>query len=164
MPQFDFANPIVWAQLAWLGLAFVILYFGIVRMTIPKLAKTMDAREGQVSTDIANAERAKKEADALAESYTSGIDEAHKLARTAIVEAKARAAASVERATAASNAVIAEKAAAADAALASARSRALGEIQNVAADAAADMIERLTGKRPDLRLIADVATKAMAAS
>ena len=114
MPQFDFSNPIVWAQLAWLGLAFLILYFGIVRMTLPKLAKTLDARESQVTNDIATAERAKGEADQMAETYASGIEEAHKSARAAIAEAKAKASASVEKAVAAGNAVIAEKAAAAD--------------------------------------------------
>jgi F-type H+-transporting ATPase subunit b len=163
MPQFDFANSIVWAQLAWLGLAFLILYFGIVRLTLPKLARTMDAREGQVADDIATAERAKGQADQMAETYAIGIEEAHKSARTAIAEAKAKAAASIEKSVAASNVVIAEKATAADAALSKARTKALGEIHNVAADAAADIVERLTGKRPEARLLVDVATTVLAA-
>ena len=163
MPQFDFANPIVWAQLAWLGLAFLILYFGIVQMTLPKLAKTLDARESQVTNDIATAERAKGEADHMAETYASGIEEAHKSARAAIAGAKARAAASVEKAVAAGNAVIAEKAAAADASLSKARSKALGEIESVASDAASDIVERLTGKRPDAKTVVAAAQSVLAA-
>jgi F-type H+-transporting ATPase subunit b len=163
MPQFDFANPIVWAQLAWLGLAFLILYFGIVRMTLPKLAKTLDARESQVTNDIATAERAKGEADQMAAAYADGIEDAHKAARAAIAEAKAKAAASVEKAVAAGNAVIAEKATAADASLSKARSKALGEIEAVASDAASDIVERLTGKRPEPKLVAAAAKTALVA-
>jgi F-type H+-transporting ATPase subunit b len=64
MPQFDLANFV--PQLVWLTIFFAVLYFGIVRLTLPKLAKTMDAREGQVANDIATAERAKGEADQMA--------------------------------------------------------------------------------------------------
>jgi F-type H+-transporting ATPase subunit b len=163
MPQFDFANPIVWAQLAWLGLAFLILYFGIVRMTLPKLAKMLDARENQVTNDIATAERAKGEADQMAAAYAAGIEDAHKSARASVAEAKAKAAVSVEKAVAAGNAVIAEKAAAADASLSKARAKALGEIETVASDAASDIVERLTGKRPEPKLVAVAAKTALVA-
>jgi F-type H+-transporting ATPase subunit b len=163
MPQFDFANPIVWAQLAWLGLAFLILYFGIVQLTLPKLVKTLDARESQVAADIATAERAKSDADRMAQVYANSIEEAHNLARASITEAKAKAAVSVEKAVAAGNAVIAEKAAAADASLSKARKKALGEIESVASDAASDIVERLTGKRPDSKTMAIAAKSALAA-
>ncbi len=163
MPQFDFANSIVWAQLAWLALAFLVLYFGIVQLTLPKLAKTLDARENQVANDIATAEHAKNEADHMAEAYASSIDEAHKSARAAIADSKAKAATSVEKAIAAGNAVIAEKAEAAEASLINARRNALGEIESVASDAASDIVERLTGKRPDTKTVAMAAKGAFAA-
>lgn len=161
MPQFDLANFV--PQLVWLTIFFAILYFGIVQLTLPKLAKTMDARDSQVSNDIATAEKAKNEADQMAAAYAAGIDEAHKSARTAIAGAKTKAAASVEKAVAAGNAVIAEKAAAADASLSKARAKALGEIENVASEAASDIVERLTGKRPDAKAVAAVAKTALAA-
>ena len=105
MPQFDFANPIVWAQLAWLGLAFLILYFGIVRLTLPKLSNMVTVREDQVAGDLSTAERAKGEADAMAAAYAAGIGDAHKAARTAVATAKAKAATSVEKAVTASDSV-----------------------------------------------------------
>lgn len=161
MPQFDLANFV--PQLAWLTIFFAILYFGIVRMTLPKLVKTMDAREGQVTTDLATAEKSKAEADQMAATYAAGIEDAHKSARAAIAKAKAKAAASIETAVAAGNVVIAEKAAAADQALATARSNALGEIESVASDAASDIVERLTGKRPDAKTVAAVVKQALVA-
>ena len=154
MPQFDFANSMVWAQLAWLGLAFLILYFGIVRMTLPKLAKTLDAREGQVANDIATAERAKAEADMMAARYAAGIETAHLSARAAIAEAKSKAAANVERAISAGDILIAERAETADGILSAARAKALTEVKEVAKDAAAAIVERLTGHRPDAAVVA----------
>jgi F-type H+-transporting ATPase subunit b len=160
MPQFHLGNFV--PQLVWLAIFFAILYFGIVRLTLPKLGKTLDAREERISGDLSTAERAKGDADALSASYQAGIEEAHKSARTAIVEAKARATTSVEKTVAAANSVIAEKAAVADASLAGARSRAMTEIEAVAADAASDIVERLTGRRPDAALVAGVAKTAFA--
>ena len=160
MPQFDLANFA--PQLVWLTIFFAILYFGIVRLTLPKLARTMDAREGQVIADLSTAETAKGEADQMAATYAASIDDAHAAARAAIAGAKSKAAASVEQAVSAADVVIAEKAAAADAILAGARVKALGEVQSVAADAAAAIVEKLTGSRPDTDVVAAAAKSALA--
>jgi F-type H+-transporting ATPase subunit b len=69
MPQFHLDNFV--PQLAWLAIFFAILYFGIVRLTLPKLGKTLDAREDRISGDLSTAERAKGEADALSASYAA---------------------------------------------------------------------------------------------
>ncbi len=161
MPQFDLDNFV--PQLAWLALFFAILYFGIVRLTLPKLGRTITAREDKVAGDLSTAEQAKGEADAMAARYAADIDEAHKAARGAIGDAKAKAALSVEKAVAAANAVLAEKAAAADATLAAARGKAMGEIEGVATDAASAIVERLTGRRPDAALVSNAAKTALAA-
>jgi F-type H+-transporting ATPase subunit b len=161
MPQFDFANSTVWAQVFWLAVCFVILYFGIVRLTLPKLAVTIDARETQVTGDIATAGSAKAEADALALSYVSGIEDAQNAARAKVAEARAKAAAGVEKAVAAADAKLAEKVAAAEASLSAARTKAMTEIEAVAADTAADIVERLTGKRPDATAVKMAASAAM---
>ncbi len=161
MPQFDFAT-VVWPQLAWLAVSFAILYFGIVRLTLPKLTTTMDAREAQVANDLSVAERAKHEADAMAAAYAAGIEAAHVNARAAIAQAKSKASADVESAVAAGASVIAEKAAAAERVLTAARTKALHEIEAVAAEAASDIVERLTGKRPDATLLAAASRTALA--
>ncbi|WP_293881829.1 ATPase [Sphingomonas sp.] len=161
MPQFHLDNFI--PQLVWLAIFFAILYFGIVRLTLPKLGRTLEAREGRIAGDLSTAEQAKAEADAMSATYTAGIDHAHKSARAAVAEAKAKAALNVEQAVASANAVLAAQAAVADADLSGARMRALAEIEGVAADAAADIVERLTGRRPDAALVAGAARTAFAA-
>jgi F-type H+-transporting ATPase subunit b len=147
MPQFDFATVFI-PQVAWLALIFAVLYFGVVRLTLPKLGRVMQAREDQVKTDLDTAQAVKERADKMAADYDAGVVQAQEAARGKLGESRAAAARALEAKLAASNAVIAEAAAAADASLAKARDKAMAEIETVAADAAADIVEKLTGTRP----------------
>jgi F-type H+-transporting ATPase subunit b len=161
VPQFHLDNFV--PQLFWLTIFFAILYFGIVQMTLPKLGRTITARETQVSGDLATAESAKNEAERLAADHAAGLEKAHHEARAAIDAAKAKATANVEAALAAANRTIAEKAATAEASLDAARVRAMSEIELVASEAAADIVERLTGRRPDAGLTVSAAKTALGA-
>lgn len=160
MPQFHLNNFI--PQLAWLALFFAILYFGIVRATLPKIGRTIAQREDQISDDLAIAEAVKLQADRMTADYAAGIDAAHKVARDAIAGAKAEAASNIEAAVAKSNVVIAERAASAEASLSSARIEALNQIEGIAADAGAHIVERLTGLRPAQAVVADAARAVLA--
>ena len=147
MPQFQFAQNLI-PQLAWLAVFFTILYFGIVRLTLPKLGRVITAREGQVSGDLAAAEGAKLAADAALAQHQAALDAAHASSRANILEAQTRAAANLAQAMAATQSELAAKQVEADAALATRRSSALAEVEGAAQDVAADIVERLTGKRP----------------
>ncbi|MFM9827141.1 MAG: hypothetical protein ACKVOB_00180 [Sphingomonas sp.] len=159
MPQFDFAH-VFWPQLAWLAVFFAILYFGIVQATLPKLGRVMEAREDQVTGDLATAEQAKATADQLARDYDAGIVTAQEAARAQLLAARGAAASSVEAQLAAANAALDAKATQAAAALGTAKANALTEIEAVAAEAAAEIVEKLTGSRPSA---ADVTAAARAA-
>ncbi len=159
MPQFDLANFV--PQLAWLALFFTILYFGIVRTTLPKVANVVTARETMVAQDIAAAETAKASADALRIGYDADVARAHSDAQVATAAAKARSAASTQAALARADAEIEVRLGASEIELDKARNRALGEIDRISADAAADIVHRITGQRPDpgAALTAVVATR-----
>lgn len=162
MPQFDLANFV--PQLAWLTIFFAILYFGIVRLTVPKVGKVMAEREETVSGDIRTAEAAKAEADRIDADYQAGVATAREQARESLNAARSQAAKAIEARLAAANADVERKQAEAQAQLDAARQRALGEVQAVAADVAADIVERLTGKRPEPEAAARaVETAALAA-
>lgn len=159
MPQFDLANFI--PQLAWLTLFFAILYFGIVRTTLPKVANVVTARESMVAQDIAAAEAAKASADGLRASYDADVAKAHADAQVATAAAKMRSAATTQEALARADAEIEVRLGASEIELGKARDRALTEIDRIAADAAADIVHRITGQRPDpgAALTAVVATR-----
>ena len=161
MPQFQFGEVLV-PQLVWLAIFFAILYFGIVKLTLPRLGRVMEEREGVVTGDLGAAETAKAEADRMQSSYDAGIGEAQGRARTALGEAKAAAARSVEARLAEVDQGLQLRQRASEEELAAARSRALGEIENVAAETAADVVERLIGVRPEPAQASAAATRALA--
>lgn len=160
MPQFDIANFV--PQLAWLTLFFAILYFGIVKFTLPKVGQVMTAREDKVMGDLSTAEAAKADADRIDADYAAGIADAQDKARTSLTEARTRISKSVEAKLAKAGDKVAAKNDAAQASLNAARTDALAGIQTIAADVAADIVERLTGARPTAAEAARAATSAMA--
>lgn len=146
MPQFEPANFL--PQMAWLVLVFAILYFGIVKATLPRLGKAMDDREAKVTGDIATAEQAKSESDKVRAEYEAEMAQAQAAARDLIAKARHDAAMAVEARLAEANKGIEARAEAADKILAEAQAKAAGEVEAVAADAACDIVEKLTGSRP----------------
>jgi len=160
MPQFEFSTFL--PQMVWLAIFFAVLYFGVVRLTLPKVGRVIEAREDQVSGDLSAAQGAKAESDRMAADYDAGVAAAQDAARARVAEARAAAALSIEAKLKASNAAIEAKSGAAQAELDAARSSALGEIEGVAASIAADIVERLTGERPAETVAAVAALGAIA--
>lgn len=157
MPQFEFSTFL--PQMVWLAIFFAVLYFGVVRLTLPKVGRVIEAREDQVSGDLSAAQGAKAESDRMAADYDAGIAAAQDAARARVTEARAAATQAIEAKLKVANAAVEAKSAKAQAELDAARSSALAEVESVAADAAADIVERLTGKRP-ADPVAAVATRA----
>ena len=147
MPQFDFANVFV-PQIVWLAFFFAVLYFAVVLPTLPKIGRVMQAREDQVSGDLNSAEAAKASADALVAAHEEEIARAQEAVRVALGAARDKAAKASETRLAKADAKLGEQAMAAEASLNEARAKAMAEIEAVAADLAADLVEKLTGKRP----------------
>jgi F-type H+-transporting ATPase subunit b len=146
MPQFNFAYFL--PQMAWLAGLFAVLYFLIVRATLPKLGKVMQEREDKVGGDIVAAESAKAESDNVIDAYHSALRKVQEEARTLLASARSDAQKDVEGRLHEADVAIGAKVEAAQSALEAARSRAAGEIQAIAADAAGSIVERLTGTRP----------------
>ncbi len=147
MPQFDLANVFV-PQLFWLAVLFVILYFGVVRLTLPKLGAVMEERENKVTGDIAAAEKSKLDSDKMNEDYQAGLTSARNDARVILADAKSKATASIEKKSAAAQKKADDAIAAAQAEIEKAKASAMSEIESVAAEGASAIVERLTGKTP----------------
>jgi F-type H+-transporting ATPase subunit b len=147
MPQFNFANFV--PQLAWLAVFFVILYFGIVRATLPRIGRLVDERENKVAGDISAAELAKTESDGVKRAYEAEMAQAHTAAQAAIAEAKAQATRDSEKRLGEAAHEIEMRAAKAALSLEAARSAAVVEIEKIAAEAAAEIVGRLSGRKPD---------------
>lgn len=149
MPQFDFAH-VFWPQVAWLAVFFAVLYFGVVRLTLPKLGKVMGEREDKISGDLSAAKAAKDAADEVDARYHADMNASREDARKAIADAKAKAAKASEKSLAKATASAEAELAEAEARIAAAVDAAQGALRDAAAESAQAIVAKLTGGEPTL--------------
>jgi F-type H+-transporting ATPase subunit b len=145
MPQFDFSVAL--PQVAWLVLAFGVLFL-VMRSMLPRVEKVVETRARTIGDDLGAAEAARAEAERVDAEYQAGLANARGDALGVIGEAKAAAARETEARMKIVGGEIDARIKAADERIAGLRAEAMGKLDAVAADATADIVERLTGTRP----------------
>lgn len=149
MPQLDFANKLMLAQIVWGAIIFIVLYFLLSNWALPKVSSVLAAREATISADLDTARAAKAKADTatmeLTEATQRARAEAQAAISTAIDSAKQKSAGRAAELNAKLEAQIAE----AEQRIGSARTAALGALREVATDTANTIVRRLTGVTPD---------------
>ena len=145
MPQINQLSTVFNSQLFWLIVVFGIIYFVIARTMVPKVRSVMDGRSDRIAEEIARAEIARVAADEAQEAWALQLEKAR--AEAAAVAQEARRAADREN-EAMVNAAVAQINLKVEAAERNIREAAAGiraEMVGVAADAAQDLVQRLTG-------------------
>ena len=149
MPQIEQLPFIFFSQLFWLAIVFGIIFFVIGKGMVPKIQSTVEAREKRVSDDLERAQAARQAAEETEADWRARMDaaraEAAKLAQDARQESARQTEAKVKKAADKINL----KVEAAEAKIRDALQAARAEIETVAAEAAQDMVGRLTGIRVD---------------
>jgi F-type H+-transporting ATPase subunit b len=147
------------SQLVSLAVAFVALYLIVSRIALPRVGSVLDARQNAIDGDLATAQKLKDESDAALKAYESELAAARSRAQAIGAETreKLNAASEAERKTL--EARLAAKLAEAEKTIASTRTTAMSNVRGIAADAAAAIVQRLTGIAPDKKSV-DAAVKA----
>jgi F-type H+-transporting ATPase subunit b len=143
VPQFEPANFL--PQLAWLAVIFTVLYFAVVRPTLPKVGRIIDEREGRVAGDLDAAEAAKGEADAIRTRYDDGMATAREAAQGEVAAAHAAAATAAEARMKELGAVLDARAAEATTRIDASRAAAKASLAATTADLTGEAVARLTG-------------------
>ena len=146
MPQFEVANAL--PQIVWLALIFAILYLTLSFGALPKVEKVASQRAQVIGDDLAKAESAKSQAEATSAAYEASLAEARNAAAKVTVEAKASTSRETAERLKAVDTEIGGRITEASTKIETARVAALAKLDNVAAEATADIVERLTGRRP----------------
>ena len=149
MPQFDQIPEIYASQIFWLAIFFGALFVVVGIYMLPKIIGTVDLRDAKITSDLAAAENARGEADAMEEGYRADMDKIRADAMKLTGEAKASAAAATEKSVAKADKAIAAKVDKAAAKVRDARDKAMAEIETVAAEAAEAMVARVAGLKVD---------------
>ena len=147
MPQLSQLALVYQSQWFWLLLVLATIYFVVGRGIIGKVESTVDARDKQIATDLAVAERLQAEAARSEEAWRVQMNSAHAEGQAATAEAKAKASRDAEKRIAKADQEIAAKTEAAAKALAAARRSALAEIEGVAAEAAREIVAKVAGAK-----------------
>jgi F-type H+-transporting ATPase subunit b len=137
------------SQLVSLLIAFVALYLIVSRIALPRVGSLLDERQNAIDGDLAEAQKLKDASDSALKSYESELAAARSRAQAIGAETreKLNAASEVERKTLEER--LSVKLADAEKTIASTREAAMSNVRGIAADAAAAIVQRLTGVLPD---------------
>ena len=143
MPQLDVnAWP---PQLFWLAVTFLVLYFIISKIVIPRTGGVIAGRQNQIDSDLASAQRFKADTDKAVAEYEKSLaaarDKAHGIAK----DARDALTAEVDKERGKLDGELAEKIADAEKAIQATRSKALASVSDLATEIAADIVSQLTG-------------------
>jgi len=146
MPQL---NPLDWApQLIWLLLTFGILYLLMVFVALPRIGAVIDKRAAHIASDLASADKLRRETEEAIAAYEQALAEAKQKAHAIIDEGRAK----LKKKTAAKRAKLekelAARSAEAEARIEKAKASAMKEVSAVAVDVASDIVRNLIGTAP----------------
>lgn len=145
MPQISQLAATWASQVFWLLVTFGVVFFVVGRGMLPKVQATIDSRDKSIADDLAAASRARDEADKAEEAWRQRDHANREKAQALVAEARQRAARATEETLAAANAEQAEKVAAGEARIREASTRAMDEIEAVAAEATQAIVARVSG-------------------
>lgn len=143
LPQLD---PTWYAsQVFWLAVHFIALYIIAAKLILPRIAESLGRRESRISTDLQQADHLQKEATEARTSYEKALAEARASAQAVRDQTLATAAAEQAKAEQALAAELAHKATAANEKIAQASAAVRTRMRDVAAEASAEIVAKLTG-------------------
>jgi F-type H+-transporting ATPase subunit b len=137
------------SQLVSLLVAFAALYLIVSRIALPRVGSLLDERQNAIEGDLADAQKLKDESDSALKAYESELAAARARAQAISAETreKLNAAAEAQRKTLEDQ--LSVKLADAEKTIAATREAAMGNVRGIAAEAAAAIVQRLTGMMPD---------------
>ena len=133
------------SQLLWLAITFGLFYMFISRLASPRIASILETRRDRITRDLAEAAKAKEEADAAVVAYEQELATARKNAVDIGNKARDEAKAVVEADRKASEAVLEAKIAESEKQIAAVRASGMKEVGKIAEDTVSAILAQLTG-------------------
>lgn len=134
-------------QFFWLVVTFAFLFTVMWRLAGPKINKAITNRRGTINSAIAEATKARAEAEAAQAGYETALAGARARGNALAEETRQKLNAEIAKAKADADAKAAEAMHAAEARIAQTRETAKGHVKLAARDAAIAIVERLTGDK-----------------
>lgn len=150
------------SQIFWLVIGFATLYYLMRRKALPRVTEILEARQERIAGDLDRAARLRDEAETAQRRHEEVVAQAQHKALERLRAVQERVAAENARRQAELEADLGRRLSEAEAGINAARERALGEVQNVAAEVAQAVVERLAGLRVSEAEVRDTLGRVMA--
>jgi F-type H+-transporting ATPase subunit b len=137
------------SQLVSLVIAFVALYLIVSRIALPRVGSLLDERQNKIEGDLAEAQKLKDASDSALKAYENELAAARSRAQAISAETREKLNATSEAERKTLEQRLSVKLADAEKTIASTRETAMSNVRGIAADAAAAIVQRLTGVLPD---------------
>jgi F-type H+-transporting ATPase subunit b len=135
------------SQLLWLAIFFGLLYWLMSKLVLPRIASILDARSGHIQNDLAKAKALQEQTTAAVQAYEKAFADARVEAQAIATETRGKLSAEVEEQRRALDDSLSKKIASAESRIANSRAKAMSEVKNLAGEAAASIVEQLTGAK-----------------
>ena len=151
------------SQLVWLAITFVVLYLLIARIAVPRIGGILEERSRRIEGDFAAAQRMKDESEAALAAYEKSLADARNRAQSIGAEVRDKLNAEADGNRKATEARLNAQLADAEKQIAATKSSAMANVRGIAVDAAAAIVERLTGTAPSAPAVASAVDDALKA-
>lgn len=158
-PPFDpeFFMP----QFVWLVLTFGLLYLLMSRLALPRVAGVIEARRERIASDLDKAAALKEQTDAAIADYEQALADARGAAHTIAAETRDSMKSETDEMRADMDATLEAKVSAAEKRIGETKDKALSNVREVASEAAAAIVQQLTGDGADAQSLAGAVDKAL---
>ncbi|MEQ1866612.1 MAG: ATP F0F1 synthase subunit B [Micropepsaceae bacterium] len=144
LPQLD--TTTFAGQLFWLVISFAVLYFVISRVAAPKISGVIADRAGRIKGDLDQAAQAKRNSDAAIANYEKALTDARTAASKMGDDLRKTVQAEADAKNAAASKQLAADTLKAETRIGEMRKAAMARVGDVARDAAAEIVAKLTGE------------------
>jgi F-type H+-transporting ATPase subunit b len=143
MPQFDLSRfP---SQIFWLGVTFLVLYWVMSKIALPRIGEVLEARANRIGGDLDRASALKAEADQIKAAYEKALGESRAKAQEVGRSTEASLAREAADRQAQLGNDLAGRIRDAEGRIAAAKASAMGNLAGVAAEVATLAVQRVAG-------------------
>jgi F-type H+-transporting ATPase subunit b len=136
------------SQFVWLVLIFALLYLLMSRVALPRIGRIMASRQARIEADLAEARGLKEESDAAIAAYEKALADARSRAQALANETREKHAKAADAARKQLDETLNTRISQAEQTIAARRTAAMANVQDIAVETAAAIVERLTGNAP----------------
>jgi F-type H+-transporting ATPase subunit b len=148
------------SQIFWFVIAFALLYALMSRIALPRVGEIKQMRSDRIASELDQAQKLQAQADAAGAAYDKTLADARARAQTLAQEMHAKLAAETAGRRHELESDLNARLAAAEAQISDMKSKAMSNVGAIAREAAAAIVQHLTGRPADVNAIARAQSEA----